>query len=118
MSRLQRVRGTCPACGRPDLAVTGAGYLVCCDQDCPRNTAAAELLMDPVVEHVIQLDRDGFTMRHPLIERLDDALLTCSIHAEIADRVSPPMPTGRYLVTRPLERGPLVFVPYDQQEQS
>lgn len=39
-----------------------------------------------------------FTLRHPLRERLDDALMECSIHADLAAGAGPPVALGRYRV--------------------
>lgn len=92
-----RVAGFCPACGAKSLCLS-LGRLVCGRMDCPRPDAAAQLLADPETEHVVVLGAKEFTVRHPLIERIDDALLSCDLHRHIAALDGPPHPPGRYRV--------------------
>jgi hypothetical protein len=40
-----------------------------------------------------------FTVRHPLRERLDDALMECALHDMTAGLDGPPRRPGRYRVT-------------------
>jgi uncharacterized protein DUF6085 len=94
-----QVAGFCPmGCG--ECLVLGEGGLVtCASRKCPRPSAAAELLRDAEAEHVVQVTWEGFTLRHPLRERLDDALMTCRLHEYLCDPVAP-LPPGRYRVSR------------------
>jgi hypothetical protein len=77
-----RVNGHCPACGQAQLFMDYAtADLRCGGNGCPRRTAAAEILSDPETEHVVVFsDQGGFTIRHPLRERLDDELMSCPLH--------------------------------------
>jgi hypothetical protein len=95
---LRAVAGFCPACGGRSLCLGAGGYVTCSRVDCPRPCAAADLLDDPETEHIVQLDPDVFTVRHPLRERLDDALMSCGLHAHIAGLDGPPRQCGRYRV--------------------
>lgn len=71
-------------CG--EQLIQGEGHQVwCCHSACPRPTAAAEILADPETGHIVTFTDDGFTIRHPLRERLDDALMTCPLHAGLMD---------------------------------
>jgi hypothetical protein len=72
--------------------------LTCVLAGCPRPTAAAELLADPETEHVVELGPDSFTVRHPIRERLDDALLRCDLDHWIRTCDGPPYPPGRFRV--------------------
>lgn len=95
---LPEVVGRCPACGAASLFLAGGGYVTCARIDCPRPDAVADLLDDAETEHVVVLSETGFTVRHPLRERLDDALMQCQLHEEIAAMSGPPAIPGRYRV--------------------
>ena len=78
------VTGYCPmGCGRT-LFLADGGYVTCSYIHCPRRGAVADLLADREISHIVQLGEDTFTVRHPLRERLDDALMTCTLHEHIA----------------------------------
>lgn len=90
----------CPACGERMLVVRPAdGKIICTKTRCPRPTAAHEILSDPEREHVVMFDERGFmTLRHPLRERLGDALMTCCVHDHLVSRGASYLPPGRYRV--------------------
>lgn len=93
------VQGFCPACGNPTLAIDEfEARLGCTEVDCPRPTAAHDVLSDDQTLHLVTLRRDDFTVRHPLIERLDNRLEECRIHAALADCDDMPMGQGVYTV--------------------
>ncbi|MEU6674808.1 DUF6085 family protein [Streptomyces sp. NPDC046925] len=75
------VQGHCPACGRASLFLGEGGYVTCSIRECPQPDAVSELLADRETEHIVQLAEEGWTVRHPLIERLDDALMGCQLNA-------------------------------------
>lgn len=81
-----------------DSRRTPPGVVTCSYVDCPRPTAVDELLSDTETEHVVVFTDHGFTVRHPLRERLDDRLLLCHLHAWIADAGHPPAKPGTYRV--------------------
>lgn len=90
------VAGYCPmGCGRT-LFLGEGGHVTCSFIRCPRPTAVAELLEDQESEHMVSLGDDTFTVRHPLRERLDDALLTCNLHDYLAGLDGPPRAPGWY----------------------
>lgn len=92
------IQGYCPmGCGRT-LFVADGGHITCSYVYCPRPTAVDELLEDRETEHTVDLGETGFTVRHPLRERLDDALMECQLHEEIAALSGPPAVPGRYRV--------------------
>lgn len=75
-----RLAGYCPmGCGQ-HLFIGAGGFITCAWIDCPRPDAVSTLLEDRETEHVVLFGRAGFTIRHPLRERLDDALMTCDLH--------------------------------------
>ncbi len=89
MNAPTEIRGYCPACGHGSLVVNPSPYVAvgvyCCWPDCPRPTAAHEILQDAQTDHVVTFTEDGFTLRHPVRERLDDELLRCSAHRYLVD---------------------------------
>jgi hypothetical protein len=96
-----KVQGHCPACGRSSLFLGAGGRVTCAILTCPRPSAVDEILADREVEHVVELTGTGFTVRHPLRERLDDALMDCDLHTRIAASAGPPVTPGRYRVRVP-----------------
>jgi hypothetical protein len=91
------IKGYCPmGCG-PTLKRRPYDDKVICQQvRCPRPAAVAELLSDRETEHIAQFTGDGFTVRHPLRERLDDHLLRCLLHEFLFSLSRQPVPDGRY----------------------
>lgn len=98
MADSRKVQGHCPACGWESLTLAAEGHVTCGRLDCPRPDAASVLLGDSETQHVVVLGEDEFTIRHPLIERLDDALLDCQLHADLNALAGPPRLPGRYRV--------------------
>lgn len=95
-----RINGYCPACGAAELVMDYATANLRCDgPGCPRPTAAHEILQDSRTEHEVTFTADGFTLRHPMRERLDDDLLTCEIHRMLMRNEAPPLAPGTYRVT-------------------
>ncbi len=94
-----RIQGYCPmGCGETLFRAPG-GHVTCGYIPCPRPTAADEILGDRETEHVVTLNEYDFNLQHPLRERLDHALLDCTLHAELASSDGPPAALGRYRVT-------------------
>ncbi len=78
------------------------GELSCKGADCPRPTATAELLSAPQPWHVAILSTREFHLEHPLHERVDGELFNCALNRWLKEQARPPMPPGRYHVTRVL----------------
>lgn len=90
------VTGYCPmGCGRT-LFLAAGGYVTCSYIHCPRRDAVADLLDDRETAHIVDFTGDGFTVRHPLRERLDDALMTCGLGEYLVQLAGPPVQPGRY----------------------
>jgi hypothetical protein len=68
--------------------------------ECPRPDAAASILDHPETEHIVTIRDDGFTVEHPLRERLDGALHECRLHQDFSAAGGPPKRPGCYRVTR------------------
>ena len=90
------VAGYCPmGCGRT-LFLGSGGHVTCSLTVCPRPTAVDDLLEDQETEHIVVFEVARFTVRHPLRERLDDALMTCQLHEQLSMLGGPPVRPGRY----------------------
>lgn len=88
-----RIEGNCPmGCGAHLYAEEGRSFnrIICMAQGCPRISAAQEILEDAESEHTVQFSGSGFTIRHPLRERLDDKLMTCDLHLVCTGFPGPP----------------------------
>jgi hypothetical protein len=92
------VKGYCPmGCGET-LTLGAGGYITCSSLECERPDAVTEILEDRETQHIITLGAIEFTIKHPLRERLDDALLKCRLHAELSSADGPPHKPGTYRV--------------------
>lgn len=90
------VAGYCPmGCGET-LSVMDGGHVTCRRLECPRPDAVSEILADRETEHLVTFSPTAFTVRHPLRERLDDALMDCELHEFIAALPGPPVSSGLY----------------------
>lgn len=93
------VPGYCPmGCGQTLFRASG-GYITCRYLECPCPDAVSTILEDRETEHVVTFDETAFTVKHPLRERLDDALLTCQLHTYCANLSGPPAQLGTYRAT-------------------
>lgn len=99
---MSEVTGYCPmGCGQTLFAGEG-GHVTCSYGMCPNPSAVDELLADRETEHIVQLGEYGFDVKHPLRERLDDALLGCSLARWIGEQAPADLPpVGRYRVREP-----------------
>lgn len=103
MSRVN-IPGYCPmGCGET-LVAASENFITCMFLGCPRPDAVSELLSDRESEHIVQFTGDAFTVRHPLRERLDDALMSCELREFISGLGGPPVRPGRYRATLHAER--------------
>jgi len=98
------VQGFCPmGCGAT-LFLGNGGYITCRYIHCPCPDAVSTLLDDRETDHVVHLHERTFTVRHPLRERLDDALMRCGLDQHLIELDGPPRSLGRYRVGREGER--------------
>lgn len=94
------VAAYCPMGCSYFLKVTARRTLVCSNPDCPRPAAAAEILEDRETDHIVTIFDDGWKMRHPLKERLDDELDSCTVFKKtVSDWTAREVPLGRYRVS-------------------
>jgi Family of unknown function (DUF6085) len=83
------IQGYCPACGEAKLQVSSqqGGVVYCNEPNCPKPDAAHKILQDQEREHVLRLDDDGWTLKHPLRERLNSDLFDCPTTTALADLI-------------------------------
>jgi hypothetical protein len=72
----------------------------CTAKDCPNPTAVDAILSDPETEHVVTFTATSFSVKHPLRERCEDALLSCWVSSWLAGLEGPPADPGTYRLTR------------------
>ena len=107
------VEGTCIACGTTGSLTTtpgssGMDVLVCVSDICPQPDAVQRLIYEDVeVGHRVTFYENSFTVRHPLIERLDGGLESCGFMDAVAARSGPPARPGTYRV---IEEAPGDFI--------
>ncbi len=96
----ENVVGYCPmGCGQTLMLGTG-GHVTCGHLPCPDPCAVDSILTERETEHIVNFDRSGFTVWHPLRERVGAALLDCALHNDIASMAGPPVHPGKYRATR------------------
>jgi len=101
----RHVEGYCPmGCGRT-LFLAEGGYITCSYRLCPKRDAVADIIADKITEHVVWFGESGFTIRHPLRERLGDQLLECALHEYAVNLDGPPVAPGKYRATARTDGG-------------
>jgi hypothetical protein len=94
-------------CGET-LEVVSAGRIMCQEPTCPRPYAVRDLLKDNRVGHVAEFAADGFTLHHPMHERVSDQFQNCSVIRELRSHTTPPVGPGRYQVVE--QHGGFMYV--------
>jgi hypothetical protein len=92
------VKGLCPmGCGET-LFLGAGGHVTCSWHACPDPGRLDKIVNDPeVLEHIVWLAGDGFSIQHPLRERPQE-LDQCELQGWFLDQDGPPAPDGRYRV--------------------
>lgn len=73
----RKVQGCCPmGCGET-LFLGFNGYVTCAALPCPRPDAVTVILEDRETAHLVRIRKGGWTVQHPLRERVDRSLLDC-----------------------------------------
>lgn len=87
----------CPmGCGNT-LHVMSSGMIRCLLKSCPDPMATEKLLGQPESHlDVVQIDEDGFSILHPLRERLGGGLFDCPVNKALLAMPEPPALPGRY----------------------
>lgn len=97
---LHDIRGAyCPmGCGQT-IHLMGSGMLGCVNYQCPDKGAAQKVLSDAETEHVVVYKGGTCVVRHPLRERIGDALVECEVAAAVFALSQHPEGDGRYRAT-------------------
>ena len=101
----RRIEGRCPMCGKDSLFIAAGGYVTCAFIECPNPTGLSDIIGDTEIEHVVLFEpyrrghRAGFVIRHPLRERLNNALMTCALGVYIAGMDHTRVAAGKYRVS-------------------
>jgi hypothetical protein len=74
----------------------GSGGLTCLARNCPDKNAAQKILSDGETEHVVVYKGGTYVVRHPLRERIGDALVECEVAAAVFRFGDHPREDGRY----------------------
>lgn len=88
----------CPmGCG-PTLHRMTSGLIQCLDPMCPDSAAAWKILGDQQTDDIVDFTETGFTLTHPLRDRLrPGGLVSCPVHALCEQLPGPPNgKPGRY----------------------
>jgi hypothetical protein len=81
-------------CG--DTLILGeGGHVTCSWLECPRPTAADELLHLPT-DHFVVFDDNGYTIEHPASERLEGTMHDCYLSRWCNTLDGAPVKPGRY----------------------
>lgn len=93
------VQGQCPmGCGAT-LFLGSGGYVRCSWVECPKPSAAAEILIDGAYPwHVVVLSESDYRIQHPIRERLNGELFDCGLDSLLHGLSGPPRKPGRYRV--------------------
>lgn len=90
-----KVNGFCPrGCG--ETLYLHQGNVCCSDFHCPEEGAVTKILSDAEVEHIVGFGTSGFTIRHPLRERVNDEILECELGEYLSTFSSSPRELGAY----------------------
>ncbi len=96
--KLKRVNGCCPSCGGRQLFVFDDGQLLCRQEGCALPSAASQILnQGGETGHILESRNDGWTIMHPLRERLEGALFRCEV-ADTVNTIGPPAMLGYYRI--------------------
>lgn len=92
------VNGRCPmGCGET-LVLNDLAKVVCVNPDCPDAEMLDKVISHEALDkHVVILDDEGFSIQHPLSERLTD-MTECDVHKAMQEQDGPPAPDGRYYI--------------------
>lgn len=86
----------CPmGCGAT-LHLMPVGVIRCLARKCPEPMAASMILADEETEHVVVYKGGTYVVRHPLRERIGDALVECELAAAVFCLSDHPQQDGRY----------------------
>jgi hypothetical protein len=86
-------------CGET-LFVGSGGYVTCSFIGCPKPDAASDILGESETDHIVEFTDLGWTIQHPLRDRVEGALFTCPATMACQMLDGPPVAAGRYRMVR------------------
>lgn len=94
----QPVAGHCPmGCGQK-LALDRDAKVYCQNPMCPDQHAMHTIMADSETEHLVYVESAGWTVRHPLRERIGNALDECEVTKLMQRMGAAPLAPGTYRV--------------------
>lgn len=97
---MDKVQGNCPmGCGET-LFLGEEGHITCSWIKCPDPGAVDTILSTKETEHIVVITDTGFSVKHPLRERVEDDLFSCTLWSDLSGLSGPPAKPGRYRVTK------------------
>lgn len=85
-------------CG-PTLVLNYNGQVACSNPHCPDALMIDKVISHEAMEkHVVILDDEGFSIQHPLSERLTD-MTQCDVHKAMHEQDEAPAAPGRYYIS-------------------
>jgi hypothetical protein len=70
--------------------------IMCLAKDCPEPGAVTRIISSTETKDIVQIDAGGFSILHPLRERLGNGLLDCPVNKALLAMSEPPALPGRY----------------------
>jgi hypothetical protein len=95
------IAGRCPmGCEGETLHVGEGGRIVCHGEDCP-HPKAVDVLLHQDHDHAVIFTNKGFTIEHPLSERIMHTMSSCPLMDDLRALDGMPVPApGRYRATK------------------
>jgi hypothetical protein len=98
MTPSRHVRGHCPmGCGET-LFLALAGYVICSCTTCHNPSAVSLILHESEIFHIVKIEESGFSIKHPIRERIGEDLFKCQLHEYLSGLDELPVVPGRYQV--------------------
>lgn len=93
---MTRVLGYCPmGCG--ETLYFEPPHIMCNDAECPDSMAVGKLLSENQgTWHILDVQADGVTTKHPIMERIDGGLFGCTVHDYAMSFHGPPVSLGMW----------------------
>src|ERR1017187_5858481 len=95
---MTHIDGYCPSCGSRQLVASDDGQILCKQEGCALPSAASQILnQGGETGHILESRDDGWTLMHPLRERLEGGLFRWAV-ADTVNAIGPPAMLGYYRI--------------------
>ena len=79
------IQGHCPhGCGATLEVNIVTGQLSCSNGECPNPNAVQAILDHNEPNHIVRIEEEGWVIKHPLLERVEDRLFDCEVGRTLA----------------------------------